>query len=145
MSPCECRLPAGFSGYQKLNEIMGINFAQFVHQSNRPIIHCISCLGLTYRPRYILLSIKFYVTHICMHTHARTHTHTHTHTPPSPPPPPPPLGPFSLLRKLAMLAPAKKSRSFWKNCACPVYSFNQSQHAIRFAQKPRKRRSEGCK
>ena len=27
----------------------------------------------------------------------------------------------SLLRKLAML---EKSRSFWKNCACPVYSFN---------------------
>ena len=27
-------------------------------------------------------------------------------------------------RKLAMLAPTKKLWSFWKNCACPVYSFN---------------------
>ena len=38
----------------------------------------------------------------------------------------------SLLRKLAMLAPTKKWLSFWKNCACPVYSFNHSQRRCRY-------------
>ena len=38
----------------------------------------------------------------------------------------------SLLQKLAMLAPTKKLRSFWKNCACPVYSFNHSQRRCRY-------------